>query len=48
MCLLYQIHVTAELAVDFEKKTDPLGRFDRAWVCEIWQNFAIDTRAGLL
>ena len=49
ICPLYQIHVTAELAVEFEKKNfDPLGYFALAWVCEILQNFAIDTSRYIL
>ena len=49
ICPLYQIHVTAELAVEFKKKNfDPLGCFALVWVCEILQNFAIDTSRCLL
>jgi hypothetical protein len=34
--------------VEFEKKNfDPLGCFAIAWVCEILQNFAMDTRCLL-
>ena len=49
ICPLYQIHVTAELTVEFEKKNfDPLGFFALAWVWEILQNFAMDTRCLLV
>ena len=44
MSTLSKIYVTAELAVELKNKYfDLLGCFALAWICEILQNFAIDT-----